>query len=477
MVFASLTFLCVFLPLHLILYYAVDNKTYRNLLLTLFSLAFYAWGEPLWIVLLFFSAMVDYGNGLWIERYRGTGRAKWGLVSSIIINIGLLVAFKYNVFIYENINLLTGLKLKTPTYNLPVGISFYTFQTISYTLDVYRNQVKAQRSFLRFLMFVSLFHQLVAGPIVRYQTIAEEINNRKENAYDISQGILRFCIGLFKKVFIANVAGELAVSYLGSTENPMDFSTISVGEAWFGIMMFSVQIYFDFSGYSDMAIGLGRMFGFHYLENFKYPYISKTATEFWRRWHISLGTFFRDYIYIPMGGNRKGKLRGYFNLFVVWFLTGLWHGASWNFVLWGLYFGVLILLERLFLKKVFDFLPNIFAHIYLLIAVIFGWALFYLEDFGQLLHFLQVMVFAADNELWSFKLTFVLKEHSFWLALTVLLCLPIYPIFAKWWEGKIRYDASILYWLGITAIQIFLLFLSISLLVGDSYNPFIYYRF
>lgn len=477
MVFASLTFLCVFLPLHLILYYAVDNKTYRNILLTLFSLAFYAWGEPVWIVLLMISAMVDYGNGLWIERYRGTGWAKLGLWSSILINIGLLVSFKYNVFIYENINYITGWNLDAPAYNLPVGISFYTFQTISYTVDVYRNEVKAQKSFLRFLMFVSLFHQLVAGPIVRYQTIADEINNRKETPYDISQGILRFCIGLFKKVFIANVAGELATTYLGTTEAPIDFSTLTVGEAWFGIIMFSVQIYFDFSGYSDMAIGLGRMFGFHYLENFKYPYISKTATEFWRRWHISLGTFFRDYIYIPMGGNRKGKFRGYFNLFVVWFLTGLWHGASWNFVLWGLYFGVLILIERLFLKKVLDFLPNIFAHLYLLIAVIFGWALFYMEDFSQLLHFLQIMVFAGDNELWNFKLTLLLKEHTFWLILTVLLCLPIYPIFAKWWEDKIRYEASILYWLGITGIQIILLFLSISLLVGDSYNPFIYYRF
>jgi len=463
MVFASLTFLCIFLPLHLILYYATDNKVYRNLLLTAFSLTFYAWGEPVWILLLLFSATIDYANGLWIERFRKTAWATVGLWSSILINIGLLVAFKYNGFIYENINLLLGLNLKAPTYNLPVGISFYTFQTISYTIDVYRGDVKAQRNFPKFLMFVSLFHH--------------EIDERKEDPYDISQGMLRFCIGLFKKVFIANVAGELAVTYLGTTENPMDLASLSIGEAWFGILMFSIQIYFDFSGYSDMAIGLGRMFGFHYLENFNYPYISKTATEFWRRWHISLGTFFRDYIYIPLGGNRKGKVRAYFNLFVVWFLTGLWHGASWNFVLWGLYFGILILIERLFLKKIFKYLPAIFGHLYLLIAVVFGWALFYFENFEQLLAFLKIMVFACENDWWSFKLTFVLKEHLYWLILTVLLCLPIYPIFAKWLEGVVRLKAQPIYWLIVIGIQVVFLFLSIALLVGDSYNPFIYYRF
>lgn len=477
MVFASLIFLTVFLPLHLVLYYAVDNKTYRNILLTLFSLAFYAWGEPVWIILLIISAMVDYGNGRWIEHFRGTAHAKWGLISSLLVNLGLLATFKYNVFLYENFNALFGTAFEPKKYALPIGISFYSFQTISYTVDVYRGQVKAQKSFLRFLMFVSLFHQLVAGPIVRYSDIEDDINNRKETAYDISQGILRFCIGLFKKVFIANVAGGLAVLYLGDGGNPLDLTTITVAEAWFGILMFALQIYYDFSGYSDMAIGLGRMFGFHYYENFNYPYIAKNTADFWRRWHMSLGSFSKDYIYIPLGGNRKGKLRGYLNLFIVWFLTGLWHGASWNFVFWGLYFGVLILLERLILNKIFKRLPAIFSHAYLLIAVMFSWVLFYFEDSSQLFQFFEIMVGASENALWNFKLGLVLKEHAYWLALAVLLCLPIYPPFGRWFENKLRFQSGLLYWWSLGLIQLILLLVSMALLVGDSFNPFIYYRF
>lgn len=447
----------------------------------MFSLAFYAWGEPVWIILLLFSSVVDYLNGLWIESKRGTGWEKLGLISSIFINIGLLAAFKYNVFIYDNINYLFGTGFDAPKFSLPIGISFYTFQTISYTIDVYRGEIKAQRDPLKFLMFVSLFHQLVAGPIVRYAHIANEIESRKESAYDISQGLLRFSIGLFKKVFIANTAGELATAYLGpmdtnGADKIIDFSSLSVGEAWFGIMMFSIQIYFDFSGYSDMAIGLGRTVGFHYYENFNYPYIARSATDFWRRWHMSLGTFFRDYIYIPLGGNKKGKFWGYINLFIVWALTGLWHGSSWNFVLWGLYYGILILLERLFLGKVIKAVP-IFGHIYLLVAAIFGWTLFYFVEFDRLLHFLSVMVGAAGNPLWSFKLNLVLQNNMFWLILSVLLCLPIYPKFSRWMETVLRERASVLYFLTVSFIQLFLLFLSVTMLVGDSYNPFIYFRF
>jgi alginate O-acetyltransferase complex protein AlgI len=478
MVFASLPFLTLFLPLQLILYYAWDNRTYRNFLLTSMSLFFYAWGEPVWIVLLLFSSLVDYSCSLWIEKFHGKFQAKLGLLASLTINLGLLAAFKYNVFIYENINLILGLNLKTPKYFLPIGISFYTFQTISYTIDVYRGEVKAQKNPLNFLLFVSLFHQLVAGPIVRYAHIANEIENRKETAYDISQGILRFCIGLFKKVVIANNAGALATSYLGpmdpaSGEKLVDFSTLSVGEAWFGIIMFSLQIYFDFSGYSDMAIGLGRTVGFHYYENFNYPYIAKSATDFWRRWHMSLGTFFRDYVYIPLGGNKK---RGYLNLFIVWALTGLWHGSSWNFVLWGIYFGILIFIERIFLMRLIKAIP-IFGHVYLLIAVIFGWALFYFVDFTRLLTFLNILIGNTSNPLWSFKLNLVLQNNIFWLLLTLLLCFPIYPIFSKWFEKIMRERAPVLYFLTSTGIQLVLLFLSISLLVGETYNPFIYFRF
>ena len=296
MVFSSLIFLYLFLPLNLILYYVSGNLLYRNILLTLFSFFFYAWGEPVWIVLLLFSALFDYGNGILIERLNNKAKAKLVVVFSIIVNLGLLIAFKYSGFIYDNISLLIDLPFARPEVTLPIGISFYTFQTISYTIDVYRGDVKAQRNPMNFLLFVSLYHQLVAGPIVRYKTIADEINGRKFHWDDFSSGIGRFSLGLFKKIVIANTAGALVDSYLID-----NFDLLTSPTAWFGLTMFAVQIYFDFSGYSDMAIGLGRMFGFHYDENFKNPYAANSVTDFWRRWHISLSSFFRDYVYIPLG--------------------------------------------------------------------------------------------------------------------------------------------------------------------------------
>lgn len=469
MVFASLTFLCFFLPINVLLYYLSGNKVYRNVLLTIFSLVFYAWGEPVWVVLLIFSACIDYLNGLWIAHYRGTAKAKWGVISSIVINVSLLVIFKYSAFLYENLNYLLGLQLSVPTFTLPIGISFYTFQTISYTIDVYKGEVQAQKSLGKFLMFVSLYHQLVAGPIVRYAHIAHEIDHRKVAWQDIGEGIHRFCIGLFKKVCIANVAGELAMTYLEG-----DLSSLSVGEAWFGILMFSIQIYFDFSGYSDMAIGLGKMFGFHYHENFNYPYIARSATDFWRRWHISLGTFFRDYVYIPLGGNKK---RGLLNLIIVWFLTGLWHGASWNFIFWGLYFGLLILLERIFLLSLLKRLPVFVGHIYLLLAVVFGWALFYFTDFERLNYFLSIMVGLSGNPLWNFELSLVLQENVFWLVMSILLCMPVYLWLMERAEKYTAFSLAFSLQLFRLIFQWVLLLLSITMLVGNSYNPFIYYRF
>ena len=291
MVFSSLIFLYFFLPLNLLLYYISGNLFYRNVLLTLFSFFFYAWGEPVWIILLLFSALFDYGNGIWIESLNNKAKAKWVVVFSVIVNLGLLVAFKYSGFIYDNLSLIFNLPFDKPTVTLPIGISFYTFQTISYTVDVYRGDVKAQRNPMNFLLFVSLYHQLVAGPIVRYKTIADEINGRKFQWDDFSSGIGRFCMGLFKKIVIANSAGELVDSYLIN-----QFDLLNSATAWFGLTMFAIQIYFDFSGYSDMAIGLGKMFGFHYDENFKNPYAANSITDFWRRWHISLSSFFRDYV-------------------------------------------------------------------------------------------------------------------------------------------------------------------------------------
>jgi alginate O-acetyltransferase complex protein AlgI len=469
MVFASLIFIFLFLPLNLLLYYSSGNKVYRNLLLVLFSFFFYAWGEPVWIILMIISASVDYINALVIEKYRDTGWAKFGVVCSLVVNLGLLILFKYSGFFYENINAVFGLHLTIPAFSLPIGISFYTFQTISYVLDVYRGEVKAQHSYMKFMLFVSLYHQLVAGPIVRYVHIAHEIDNRKVDINDISSGINRFCIGLFKKVFFANVAGELVKQYLDS-----NFGDLSVGAGWFGLLMFTLQIYFDFSGYSDMAIGLGRMFGFHYHENFNYPYTARSITDFWRRWHISLSTFFRDYVYIPMGGNRKNQV---LNLFVVWFLTGFWHGASWNFIFWGLYFGILIWMERLFLSKFLAWLPKIFSHIYALFAVVVSWSIFYFTDFSRLKTYLGVIFGFAGHRLWDFEVGIVLQSHLFWLISAIICCLPVAKYFKPGLYKLFKQPQSSVLQYAQIAANISLLLVSTALLVGKSYNPFLYFRF
>ncbi|HTF02399.1 MAG TPA: MBOAT family O-acyltransferase [Bacteroidia bacterium] len=473
MVFASLIFLYIFLPLNLILYYVTKNAMYRNIMLTVFSFVFYAWGEPVWILLLVGSALIDWLNALWVDKSRGTKWAKAGVWSSVIFNIGLLVLFKYSGFLYENINNVFGLALAIPAFALPVGISFKVFQTISYVVDVYRGEIRTQKSFLKYMMFVSLYHHLVAGPIVRYAHIAHEVDNRRFKIKDISAGISRFCIGLFKKVCIANVAGEFVMKYMDG-----NLGTISSLEAWFGVIMFSVQIYFDFSGYSDMAIGLGKMFGFHYKENFNYPYIANSATDFWRRWHISLGTFFRDYIYIPLGGNKK---RWILNLFIVWFLTGLWHGASWNFILWGLYFGVLIFFERLFLQKVLNKLGRFVSHVYLLFVAVIGWTLFHFTDFSRLKQYVGIMFGNTPHPNWSLSMQLVLQENMFWIALAFILCMPVYKYSMRFVRWVLRFDRyQIIWakvWLMTFAFNFGVLFVCTALLAGKSYNPFIYYRF
>ncbi|MBN2220850.1 MAG: MBOAT family protein, partial [Vallitaleaceae bacterium] len=378
MVFSSLFFIFLYLPVILFLYYIVPSRTWKNLILILASLTFYAWGEPVWVSLLIFSATIDYFHGLLVEKYRGKWQSKLGLASSLVLNLSLLAIFKYMGMFVESFNALSGLQIQYHSFSLPIGISFYTFQTISYVIDVYQGKAEAQRSFLKFFMYVSLFHQLVAGPIVRYKDIAREIEERVFHISVFAEGIRRFVIGLSKKVILANTAGEVAKNFL-----EQDFTQMSMAGFWAGMILFAFQIYYDFSGYSDMAIGLGKMFGFTYKENFNYPYISKSATEFWRRWHISLGTFFRECVYIPLGGNRKHHFR---NILIVWFLTGLWHGASWNFVLWGMYYGVLLLIEKYLGKmKLFHIIPAAFKHIYLVIITVFGWTLFYFEEMDQVL--------------------------------------------------------------------------------------------
>jgi alginate O-acetyltransferase complex protein AlgI len=485
MVFASLTFLYIFLPLNLILYYIYNNNVYRNILLTGFSLFFYAWGEPVWIILLLFSAFVDWINALLIQKYYGTHWAKVGLVSSAIVNLGLLAIFKYSGFIIQNINNLFGSDIDVPSFSLPIGISFYSFHALSYTIDVYRGKVKAQRSYGKFLMCVSMYHQLVAGPIVRYAHIAHAIDNRKFNIYDMSAGVSRFCIGLFKKVCIANVAALLVKQYFGVNNStdpnfvPLDISHLTIGEAWFGICMFTIQIYFDFSGYSDMAIGLGRMFGFHYHENFRYPYISRSATEFWRRWHISLGSFFRDYLYIPLGGNKHKQYR---NLFIVWFATGMWHGASWNFIFWGLYFGLLILLEKLFLQKIFDAVPRFISHIYLIIAAVLGWALFFFKETDRLGQFFKIAFGGTNNGWGTDELGQTFLANIYWMILAIILCLPVYPLVVGMLKRKAvqlkgRYMwVHVSYYAFILLFNLWLLFMATAMLIGKTYNPFLYER-
>lgn len=473
MVFASLIFLYIFLPLNLILYYSSKNATYRNLILTIFSFIFYAWGEPIWIALLFVTALIDYGNGRFIEANRGKSIAKFGVICSLVFNICTLLTFKYSAFIVSNINDFFGSSFGVPSFALPIGISFYTFQSISYVIDVYTKKVTAQKSLLKFLMFVSLYHQLVAGPIVRYVHIAKQIDTRRFKLATISAGVTRFCVGLFKKVCIANVAGTFVVKYLDG-----DLSSLAVSEAWFGLLMFTVQIYFDFSGYSDMAIGLGKMFGFDYLENFNYPYIAKSSTDFWRRWHISLSTWFKDYIYIPLGGN---KTKGYRNLFIVWFLTGFWHGgangACWNYILWGLFWGGLILMERLFLGNIIKKIPSVFGHLYLLAAMFFGWALFYFTDLNRLSEFFKILFGASGQQLTSFEFNIVLQENIFWLCFAMLMCMPIYLFMHRKVKRQLVGNKAH-YWYSLTiAVNFILLFTATAMLVGKTYNPFIYYRF
>lgn len=475
MVFASLLFLFIFLPLNLILYYSSKNPKWRNWVLIAFSLIFYGWGEPIWISLLILSSLFDWGNALFIERHRGTKWAKIGVVVTLIFNLGLLATFKYDVFLVDQVNSLLGTSFKAPGYALPIGISFYTFHTISYVVDVYRGDIRAQRSFPNFLMYVSLYSSLVAGPIIRYAHVETEINRRKENLKDFSLGLSRFCIGLFKKVIIANVAAEIVRKYMGDNGDPLTLTelfSLSSLEAWVGLIMFAIQIYFDFSGYSDMAIGLGRMFGFHFRENFNYPYIAKSIGEFWRRWHISLGSIFRDYVYIPLGGNKK---RVYLNLFIVWFLTGMWHGPSWNFIFWGLYFFIFIALERAFLLKVLEKIPAFFSHVYALAIIIPGWVIFYFTDTDILVAYVKKLFSFRAGPNGNLEVMNILSTHLFWLILTIILCMPVYHKIKAWVEKKENrvtfYDTATI------GFNVVLLFICIAQLVGKSYNPFIYFRF
>lgn len=460
MVFSSLFFLCIFLPVSLGLYYLIKNRTYRNLILILTSLFFYAWGEPVWISILIVSTLINWFLALKISENKNNWKGKAALTLSVAENLLILVFFKYSGFIAENINLVIGSNIGLGSVGLPIGISFFTFKIISYTADVYMGEVNAQKSPFKLLLYVSLFHQIMAGPIVRYKDMEEAIDNRVETVELFNDGVNRFIIGLGKKVLLSNTAAKVAVNFLGT-----DYTRLSVLGAWFGVILFALQLYFDFSGYSDMAIGLGKMFGFTYKENFNYPYISKSATEFWRRWHISLGSFFKDYVYIPLGGNRRFRIR---NLFIVWLLTGLWHGASWNFIIWGLYFFVLICVEKLFFKKPLEMIPGIFSRIYLWVAVLVGWVFFYHTDLSQAFTFLGIMFGAKNAPFSSPEVSIHFWNNAVLLLIALIGCTPVF----KGLNQKFKFGAF-----AKPVFNTMVLILSLIFLAGQTYSPFMYFKF
>lgn len=468
MVFSSLTFLYGFLPLTLLCYFLARSLNLKNAVLIIASLLFYAWGEPVWISLLLISSVTDYYHGLMIEKHRGKWQSKAALISSLCINLGLLVFFKYSGFIAGNINGILGTSIPTHDFGLPIGISFYSFQTLSYVLDVYRGEVPAQKSMPKLLLYVSTFPQLVAGPIVRYQDIAEDIEDRKLSMENFSAGLNRFFIGMFKKVIIANTAAKVVEIFFegGVTE-------LTVVGAWLGTLAFALQIYFDFSGYSDMAIGMGKMLGFRFKENFNYPYISRSVSDFWRRWHISLGSFFRDYVYIPLGGNRKHLIR---NLFVVWFLTGLWHGASWNFVLWGLYFGFLIALERWFLGKLLNKIPVAFQMLYAFVLALVGWVFFYFTDLSQGIAVLKTMFFMSGAPVMSAETKIHLYNYMYFLVLALILSTPLLKNILIKITNKLDVYKEYNHIFS-PLFNVIILFMATAFLVGNSFNPFLYFRF
>ena len=431
-------------------------------MLIIFSLIFYAWGEPLCVFILIISAALNYILAFAIDKYRGKLMGKLAVSFAVFFDLAVLGIFKYSGFIAENLNALLPLNLPVPDIKLPIGISFYTFQIISYVIDCHWEKVSVQKSFPKFLMYVSLFPQLVAGPIVRYSTVASELNSRRVTADDFAYGVKRFTTGMCKKVMLANSSGAVASMVLDSTR-------LTVASSWLGIIMYTFQIYFDFSGYSDMAIGLGRMLGFHFGENFEYPYISRSITEFWRRWHISLSTFFRDYVYIPLGGNRYHAIR---NIFIVWLLTGLWHGASWNFIFWGLFYGVLLFIEKTLFKKKLQKIPAPFCYIYTMFFVILGWALFYFTDLNALWTFIK-SAFGVGTALYDLTAVSTFCTNAWLIAVCVIASTPIPTIIHKNFCKKSKVFAAI----SEPVLVIVGLGVCFVLLVGQTYNPFLYFRF
>lgn len=475
MVFSSIVFLCIFFPAVIVFYYICPKKL-RNLLLLIASLLFYAWGEPKYILIMLFSTIFDYCNGRLISYFETKGQkhtfGRLVLAISVIGNLSILCFFKYTDFIITTFNSLSGQSISLLGLALPIGISFYTFQTMSYTIDVYRQNVPAQHNLISFGMYVCMFPQLIAGPIVRYSDVQKEVDTRNTSFSMCAYGMQRFLLGLGKKVLLANQIGALWEEIYN-----LGVSDLSTALAWLGALAYTFQIYFDFSGYSDMAIGLGEMFGFHFPENFCYPYESKSITEFWRRWHMTLSGWFREYLYIPLGGSRKGRGRQIVNLFIVWFLTGLWHGAGWNFILWGLYFFVLLVLEKLFLLKLLNHMPAFIQHIYALFWIIFGWVIFACDDITRLKSYIKVLM-GIGSDLLNQLALYEWTTHAIFLLILAIASTQLMKNLCNRILQKLSCyigEASCFWIKSMWCLIIF--FLSIAMLVSGSYNPFLYFRF
>ena len=466
MLFSSIPFLYYFLPLVLLFYFAVP-KALKNTVLLLFSLAFYAWGEPMYVFLMIATVGVNYLLGLLIEKFRGRMLSKIFVILSVTLSLGVLGYFKYADFFIENFNAVTGLSVKFLGIALPIGISFYTFQILSYTVDVYRGDVRTQKNPITLGAYIALFPQLIAGPIVRYSDVEKQLNERTHSVDKFSLGVRRFIFGLSKKIILANTLGELCEAFHMANDKSVLFY-------WLFVISYMLQIYFDFSGYSDMAIGLGKMLGFDFMENFRYPFISRSVSEFWRRWHISLGSWFRDYVYIPMGGNRVKKLRLLINIFTVWFLTGFWHGAEWNFIIWGIYFAILLLAEKYFLSKYLE-KTKVLSHIYVLFLVAISFAIFSANGLREAFSTVGGMFGAGSLPLISKGFIYNLRSYGLILVISMLASTPIFVKTVEKLSSNKKAKAVI----DILEIPVLLilLFMVTSYLADGSFNPFLYFRF
>lgn len=464
MIFSSIEFLFFFLPIFLILYYVLPFKA-KNVVLLIASLLFYSWGEPVYIFLMIISSILGYVFAILIDKASKHFYRCLLLLVSVIVNVGILGFFKYADFLIDIINKF-GANIEPLNIGLPIGISFFTFQIMSYIFDVYKGELKSEKSLLVIMTYVSMFPQLIAGPIVRFKTVAEQMRSREISLNNYTLGLKRFLFGLFKKVIIANNIGMLWESI-----KCMDLTSLSTAGAWLGAAAFSLQLYFDFSGYADMAIGLGKMLGFDYNENFNYPYISKSITEFWRRWHMSLSTWFRDYIYIPLGGNRCSKPRHIFNIMVVWTLTGLWHGAAWNFVIWGMYYGIILICEKYLWGGVLSRFPSILKHLYTLAIVVIGFTIFAIDDFGMLKQYMGVMLLNTNHNIVDSSFMFDIINYGVLIIIGCIFSAPVYRLISS-----IKIKSGIREVLS-TFLFIVLFVLSCAYLVNASYNPFLYFRF